>query len=294
MVQRAMGWLGIAVACGLFGGCKSDPTDAEPLSQNDLPGAVANLVCDSLGGCCSSAKLVFDSTNCHAAESAQLRAKLNDMLTSAVKYDAQAAGDCVAELKKHVDCGSTESADDIPACGRIFVGTVAAGDPCTDSAECASNNAYCSTDSVTLEGTCVISVEHSPVARGKAGDACEENCENADSCGGYVAPVPVTGEPVVSSGLPVACFRTDSLYCNGTCQALRAIGETCADSSDCKDGLFCDLDSSICTAPHPDGAACNSGYECQSNHCDLDTGSGSEGTCAGASVTAQQCANGML
>lgn len=292
MVMREMGWFGVAVACALFGGCKSGPTDAEPVSQNDLPGALASVVCDSLGGCCSSAKLVFDSTNCRGAESARIRAKLNDTLTGAVEYDAEAAGECVVELKKRAKCGNLEIAEDIPACNDFLVGTLAAGQPCENSEECASG--YCSTDSLTFERTCVVSVEHTPVARGKAGDACEANCEDADSCSFSAPTGDVIGEPVDPSGLPVACYRTDSLYCNGTCQPLQAIGENCTDSSACKDGLFCDFDSSICTAPHPDGAACDSDYECQSDHCDLGTGSGSEGTCAGATVTAQQCADGML
>src|SRR5436190_1895683 len=105
VLKRAMGWFTVVAVCAVFGGCKSGDDDAAPISQDELPGAMARLVCDSLGDCCSSAKLVFDSTNCRAATSARVKASLNETRTAAVKYDAEAAGDCVAELKKRAKCG---------------------------------------------------------------------------------------------------------------------------------------------------------------------------------------------
>jgi len=293
MVKRATGWFGVALVCAVFGGCKSADDDAAPVSQNELPGAVANLVCDSLGACCSSAKLVFDSTNCHAAESALIRNKLRETLTPAVKYDAQAAGDCVAALKKDSVCGSTDNADAIPACERMFIGTLAEGQPCTNSAECAGQGS-CTEDPTTFERVCrVLSAGNAAWIRGKLGDSCQGSCEDAASCSSTPVPGDVFVDPNAPAATPVACYYSDSLYCDGTCKKVKAIGEACATSNACEDGLFCDFDPGICAAPHPNGATCIGGFECQSHHCDVDSDTGS-GTCVASSVTAEECANGML
>jgi hypothetical protein len=281
MARRAMGWFGVMALCAVFGGCKSHD-DAAPISQDDLPGAVASIECDSLGSCCSLASFVFDSTNCHATETAQLKAELTDMLTPAVHYDAQAAGDCLAELKGRTLCGSTRSADDIPACDRIFTGTLATGQACTMSAECTPPG-FCNRDVTTEQGVCAPAGV-APV-RGKLGDNCSTTCDDPTSC-----RVDVAGDP--SAAAPVACYRSDSLYCDITCQKFKALGEVCNASDGCQAGLFCDFDSAICTAPHPNGAVCSGDYQCQSHKCSADPSTGADGTCSITSVTAQQCANG--
>jgi hypothetical protein len=281
MARRAMSWFGVVALCAVFGGCKSHD-DAAPISQDELPGAVASLECDSLGSCCSVASFAFDSTNCHAAETAQLKAELTDMLTPAVRYDAQAAGDCLAELKGRTTCGSTSPADDIAACDRIFTGTLAAGQACTMSAECASP-AYCNRDGTTEQGVCTA-LAVSAAVRGKLGDNCSMTCDDATSCDTVVS--------ADQSAAQVACYRSDSLYCDLTCQKLKAIGETCEASDICQKGLFCDFDSRICTAPHPNGAVCSGGYQCQSHKCSVDPVTGADGTCSSTSVTAEQCASG--
>jgi hypothetical protein len=295
VLKRAMGWFTVVAVCAVFGGCKSGDDDAAPLSQDELPGAMASLVCDSLGDCCSSAKLVFDSTNCRAATSAQVKASLNETLTAAVKYDAEAAGDCVAELKKRAKCGRTGSLDDVPACDRVLVGTLAAGQPCQSNEECAAPG-YCNTDLVTFEDICTVSSSSElALVRGKAGDTCYATCEDPASCAVLGPSGNVVGDPIEPGTTPVVCYRSDSLYCSGNCQPLKAIGETCDAASACKDGLFCDFDFGICTAPHPNGAACSDDVECQSGNCGTDsTGDTLDGTCLASSVTAQECANGML
>jgi hypothetical protein len=289
VLKRAMGWFGVVAVCAVFGGCKSGDDDAAPISQDELPAAMASLVCDSLGECCSSAKLVFDSTNCRASITAQVKASLKETLTAGVKYDAEVAGACIAELKKGAKCGRTESTNDVAACDGLVTGTRTAGQACMSSAECAAP-AYCSIDSITLEGTCVVySDEGTAAPHGKAGDTCYASCEDESSCGASSSPGGVIGEPVEPA---VVCYRDDSLYCNGTCQPLNAIGEPCDASFACKDGLFCGFDSGLCTAPHPNGATCTVDFECQSDHCDIEASTSTYGTCAGPSVTAQQCANG--
>ena len=295
MVKRAMGWFGVVALCAVFGGCKSGDDAAAPISQDQLPGVLAGAVCDSLGSCCAAASFVFDSTNCRAAGTAELKATIQDMLTPAVKYDAQAAGDCMAELKGRIKCGDTNAAEDIPACDRVFVGTLAAGQTCTKSAECVAPG-YCNQDFTTGQSVCTAPTGGTALVRGKAGDTCSASCADATSCNVFQAPVPgppgTVGDPTQPAPTLVACYGSDSLYCDGTCQKLKAIGESCSSPEACQTGLFCDFNSAICTAPHPNGAVCSSDYECQSDHCSADPATGADGTCSNTSVTAQQCANG--
>jgi hypothetical protein len=55
-------------------------------------------------------------------------------------------------------------------------------------------------------------------------------------------------------------------------------GEACSAMIRCNDiGNYCDSATMICTPPQPDGAACTSNSQCDSNNC---AGTGTARTCA--------------
>jgi hypothetical protein len=122
---------------------------------------------------------------------------------------------------------------------------------------------------------------------GRQGDSCKGTCFSEEDC--QVAP---GNQDTLAD--QVGCYVTDGLYCMGTCRRLGAVGEACDVSNiSCETGLFCAAVGTLagsgsgrCTAPHPMGAACQSGQECQSLNCD--------GQKCGDFVTAEQCASGRL
>jgi len=295
MAKRVLDWFGLALVCAMSGGCKSGTgDDAGPISQDQLPSELAKVICDSIGSCCSAAHYTFDSTNCSGSQAAELKGRLGLPAPAAVQYDAQAAGDCVAQLKTSIHCGNVETANDIAACGRILVGTLAVGQPCTGQNEC-KDPGYCNlqlTPTGEEQGTCMAPGSDNSVTltRGGTGAACSVSCASEVDCQSFIPPSLPGGDPNQPPANQVACYRSDGLYCGGmgTCQSLGAIGADCTALDGCKDGLFCDRNSSRCTAPHPNGASCSDDSECQSRSCSQDTN-----TCASSSVTAMQCANGI-
>ena len=291
MTKRALGWFGLAVVCAIAPGCKSktDQT-ADPIAQDQLPAAVAKAVCDSFGSCCSTAQFVFDSTNCGGNVAASVRDSFGLSSSGAVQYDAQAAGDCLEQIKANLHCGNVTA--NIPACSQVTVGTLAAGELCMSDDECKSPG-VCTGVDATGHRVCeaFTSGAVATVVRGGAGAACSASCNDEADCQGFASPGGIIGgDPSQPAPAVVACYRVDGLAClgAGTCQPLGALGADCSASSSCKDGLFCDGNVGRCTAPHPNGASCTGDAQCQSQSCLADTH-----VCATTSVTAQACANGM-
>jgi hypothetical protein len=281
MAKRVVGWLGLVVVCGVLGGCKSaDQEEAAAISREELPAAIASVLCDSLRDCCSAAKFVFDSASCAAGVSARLDAYLDQRTTAAVSYDARAAGDCLAQLEQTVRCGRTEGAENEGACRRMLSGTLAEGQPCSLTPECAEPG-ICSQDFATRESTCVHETIRTLV-HGREGDACSMTCDDEDACSYPELPGDTSGEPTEPTAPRVGCYIEDSLVCIETCQRLKDVGEPCAGAGGCKD--FCDRESMVCAAPRQNGAACREGFECQSGSCRL-AGGESEGICVEDFVT---------
>lgn len=299
MAKWALGWVGLAFVWAISGGCKSGSSDEEavaPITQDQLPAELAKLICDSLGGCCSSAQLIFDSTNCRANEAADMKAYFGLPVPASVRYDAQAAGDCVAQLKAGMHCGDVQTATNVPACARITVGNLPAGQPCNSSGECAPPG-FCGltagADGQEIPACVGVDAASLPT-HGATGEACTVSCIDPSDCLGRLA-LPFPADPNQPVQPEVACYRIDGLYCArspitgaATCQSLGALGADCFGGDGCQDDLFCDPNTTRCTAPHPSGASCQYGGECQSRSC-----SDTTHTCNNTSVTAQQCANGM-
>jgi hypothetical protein len=290
MAQRALTWFGVAALCASFvGGCKaSGDDDNQPISQDQLPGVLAGLFCDSFGACCAADSLPFDRTNCVAYVTASQKQSLDESTALGARYDAQAAGNCAAAVKDNIRCAATDSAVVNAACNAILVGTRAIGQECNSNRDCAPPG-FCDLDVQTGASICATPAAAPTFAHGQSGQLCDLSCDEAADCGRFiVGGAPIGGDPNQPIRTPVACYRSEGLYCNGNCTKIGAIGETCQSFDGCQDGLFCDQNARICAAPHPNGAPCQGDGECQSNNCSATH------VCDDPSVTGEQCASGRL
>jgi hypothetical protein len=291
MATRVPVWLGVATLIWLMGACGKSEGDAEAIPRDELPSRIASLMCDSIGSCCRNAGFPVDVAQCKQVTAAELEEELFEELEPGVTYDAQAAGDCLAAAEPLLVCGDTNA--DVPACERIFRGSVALGQPCTSSRQCKRSDgqqvACTSEDGLSAE----VCVEREIARRGKAGDACNSTCYEGDECVSFDEPVPAPGPGGTPLPTPeyVTCHRDDGLYCSSTatCAPLVQEGFACTDYGACAGGSFCDFQTQLCSPPRDNGAPCQGDDECKSGNCSYTDISG---TCvADESVTAEQCAN---
>jgi hypothetical protein len=83
-----------------------------------------------------------------------------------------------------------------------------------------------------------------------------------------------------AGGGSAICNHYAGLFCDaGTCHALGATGQACADDTGCGFGLFCDQQSHRCQSPRPDGTPCENDAECTNERCALTSGATAAGIC---------------
>lgn len=252
--MRARSLFGFAlVTAGFFAGCSSsgsggtsNTTPSGPIALADLPGVYASAMCDNLAGCCQSEGYAFDPAKCEAAVTGFMGLFTGLVNKGTVKYDANAAGTCMAEVPSYAK-GCLKQSLGSAACEAVFTGTVPQGGACTQSTECIAppgGGADCD------QGKCV------PETRGVAGDPCKWTCTESGSlttCGGFGA----------DQG--AECFTNDGLYCNTQsqkCETRVAIGAQGCDGSgeSCVDGAYCE--GTACVAQKALGASCTNDGEC--------------------------------
>jgi hypothetical protein len=330
MVEKKVRWgyvttvLGTALLglCGCGSGSASGNTGG-PVPAAELPTQGAAVMCEGLGACCRSQGIAFDDTGCRSAWQAQIAASAPT--STAVVYDASAAGQCLATIRTALaQCGNFETLE-TEACDRMYVGTKPVGADCADSSECAEpagGFTFCDTPmsadaGVASSGVCTL---YLPLAHATLGQACSTTCttESAgESCYGSGSALGDAG-----TGATAACYTNDGLYCSsGTCQSVSEvggacegyagcvstaycdsttnlcvvrgqIGATCSGTDSCVETAYCATTSGVCEAKQADGETCTGYYECL-GYCDIATGATS-GVCAGASTllpTAENCAS---
>jgi len=267
----AVALLGAALAAACGGSVSGPPgNDGAPLSIDALPGQLANAACENLGACCNAAAIPFDQANCRANWTAGVEMAVKRVLQeSRVRYDASAAGACVAAYRDYFKRCLDQGDNAVDAvCNRMFVGAVELGGACSRSDECApsaTGSGWCSFDAraETAQGVCVAPelADSSATTHGKLGEACAGSCESGADCG-VLAPTGTT--PSVTK----MCFADDGLQCDfdtGTCQPPSTVGQACRFGG-CVKEAYCSA-AGVCAPKKPDGTACTDDGECNTGDC---------------------------
>lgn len=136
-----------------------------------------------------------------------------------------------------------------------------------------ANGAACQSSTECGQGTCVNQVCTALVAEGGACSSTTSTtqCELiGDYCSGTTMTCTKYG--LAGDACTTGAECSPIYQCtSGACALRPTLGETCSPNSsatDCIDKSYCDGATLKCTAPKPDGAACQSDGECVSNNCD--------------------------
>ncbi|MFC1609829.1 hypothetical protein ACFL6C_02635 [Myxococcota bacterium] len=119
-------------------------------------------------------------------------------------------------------------------------------------------------------GPCAL-VRYDKVSGAREGGACHlVGCVGGHKCD-WTAGAGICPVCVVQAGPGDSCTDSDEcedgLFCsNGKCTALKREGESCF-SCPCVPGLFCDREAGTCTEPRPNGSPCSNDWECGSFWC---------------------------
>jgi len=261
-----------------------------PVAIEALPERLASAACESMAACCRSADIPFVLATCRANATPLLQKAVNEALRANIRYDASAAGACIAAYGDYFK-GCFVANDKLveASCSRVFVGTIPLSGACTKSEECApaaDGRGRCDFDSDQAQGVCVgpsASVPSTP--HGKLGEACAGSCSGSGDCGGAA---PSGSGPVVTT----VCFADEGLQCDfatQTCQPLAALGQVCS-SGACVAGAFCA--QGVCAALKPDGAECSENQECMARRCSLLDPAAPRGTCGAKSLATPATCSG--
>jgi hypothetical protein len=252
---------------------------------------VAAAICDGLGSCCRSAGFPFDDAACRNQWVTGMSSEAPT--STAVSYDANVAGECVASLRPYVAACGTAPTPTTDACARIYVGTKPEGAACQSDEECArpaQGFAYCNDGAITSAdagtSSTPVCVVEGPEVHGTVGQGCSMTCTtdgSGESCGASGSFGSADGgSPTPTPG--VACFTNDGVYCSPsyTCQRMAEVGGAC-DLGGCVRGAYCDSTSRVCVALGQPGAAC-SGQTC------VDTAfCGTAGVCEAKKANGEPC-----
>ena len=248
--------LGIGCVAFVLGAACSSKSSGSGTPDAATASAFGAQFCQDVEPCCAHAGLSTTGMDCQLF--VQAAAELDT-------YDAASGQACLAGIQQESAGGTfcTTLGNDIPACSQVFTpipGAVQPGQPCQQDSDCL----------VAAGGgaTCLLAV-----AAEDAGSAQTQTCVQTQpgtaGQGPCIGDVEATGNVTgwTGSGPPPSeaylCAVADGLTCSTTtqkCTPLAAIGQPCAQDSDCVSGAYCTLGSSSldleCTADLPDGASC--------------------------------------
>src|SRR5664280_692565 len=262
-------WFAVVALASACSGHAATGTVA-PVPIDQAPASEVNAFCSGYATCCSSKGFVFNAAACQT--NLQASVAVSPFCPAPNVYDAQAAGECFAEMQAaYANCSSSPGPNS--ACYRACTGSLPAGSACTSSLECAvptdGSSVSCTTLGTTSSTTvCVIE------PRGKQGDDCTATCVPS-AIDGYIcdSSYAITSNPTPKG--TAQCFTNDGLHCSSvdfTCQPLVAIGGSCAATSDCLAGSYCDPNMSLCQQRLAAGSACGLIDECIENtYCDYNS-----------------------
>lgn len=249
-----------------------------PLAPAEFVRTAVTLFCDDYGDCCEQDGYAYSAARCRAGYAEGLEEILG---RATVEYDAEAGGRCVRALRESPgQCDSTP--DEFEACRSVFRGTVADGEPCVESVDCAGfpGSAFCVERSVDdPRQVCMTVPAPSPPVRAGRGESCTGTCRPDDGSTSCVW----TG-----SAPAVLCSTEEGLYCaraTSTCEPLIPEGASCERDPGflgCVAGTFCEHERcvpergegesclvDVCTSPlscaSPNEIACAPGLRCPVN-----------------------------
>ncbi|HVU05683.1 MAG TPA: Dickkopf N-terminal cysteine-rich domain-containing protein [Polyangiaceae bacterium] len=266
------------------------PASGTPVAEADFAREVARQGCAAIAACCQQNRLSADQATCETNLERLVQTQvLYPANSPIVTYDANNAGDCVAQfVQTYQTCGAAIVKQ--PACGHVYVGHVPEGASCTKSPECADpsgGNASC------VDGICTVPGATSSTP-GALGDPCNATCRTepavtfcsstlsssgaepppgAKSCettsGLYCDDATYTCAALPALGQPCTTYCAAGAYCDGTrCVAQKASGP-CPNYTECNSATYCDVTSAepTCKPRLPMGTSCQSSTECQSGAC---------------------------
>lgn len=284
-----------------------------PLGSSSPPAdraqQIASAFCSALKACCATAHFGYDDASCEAQLVAEWQATLDGAKRPNTTFDADAFARCEKALAdREAECTGDSGAppgqsagfvtDVDRACFGIVKGSLAAGAPCTDGVECATESpsrwAYCVQDGDPSSPTftqryCATSNPHALPGEPCAGplhvqspsnptwDYCEPSlgyCVATGAADGTCAAFPAVGQSCGGGATRPEC-GPDS-FCQvpdsgaPTCAPFPGPGERCGQSlygPVCHVGSYCDATSNTCAASKPTYAECKAPQECQSGNC---------------------------
>ena len=176
-----------------------------PVPLNQLDSEYAQAFCTGYGNCCGSKGFAFNLATCIANVQSQIN--LSAICASPHVYDAQAAGDCMADIQSTLSsCGNTGV--QVPVCASMCTGTAAPGASCAMNWDCASSDAGTAVCELAMGDTsatnsCKLEV-HATV-----GDSCNQTCAASSDGNGTIC----TYLNAPSTSVDLECYVSDGLYC---------------------------------------------------------------------------------
>ena len=273
MGSKVAAWMCAWTVLSVVAGCGKAEGGADPIPLSELPTRSANMICDSLAGCCKSSGVPMDSAACKTYYRVGLQEDYGHVDLQRLRYDPEAAGACLFAISSKIQCGQVD-ADEPPVCERIFTGRIALGQPCDGRQACADvagQAVFCESPDGSSPTVCIARA-NGTLAHGKAGDTCSYTCYEDQTCDDADAPGPQPGVGDMPAPQPqphpLVCHRNDGLFCDaGLCAPLVAAGAPCGASDACHGTAFCNSMTGLCTTPQPDGSPCETNEQCLSGSC---------------------------
>lgn len=203
------------------------PTPPPPVAAVDFMAEYTDTLCERSSQCSALASYI------EAGCDDEVRGLFGEDVEAAIQagrivYDADAAGACVEGLAK-TDCLAEQPSDaTLAACLSALSGTIAPGQPCFGTFECA-------------QGICPS----------VTGDACPAVCP----------VVAKAGEACSLLGGSDCDVRAGLRCSGGTCVAPKEQGAACEDNFGCESGLVCV--TNVCVPLRGDHQGCSQDASCQ-------------------------------
>jgi hypothetical protein len=195
------------------------------------------------------------------------------VLAGKVRYDGGTVAACLADVAaQNCTINGLDKRRSFEQCiFNVFHGEVAAGGVCSGNSECisATCNNPCDQSAACCTGVCNPGMAPAPLTPIALGLACPPGTGGFDACvdGAYcdAATQVCTALKPVGASCNDASQCGDALTCSfttgvGVCVAVAQLGEDCVTTRLCADeGTYCDVAANVCAAVKLVGASCVSG-----------------------------------